>query len=111
MPEIVLSVPDLKVISSLFLLDIDILQRISHKLTKMCQHMHTRSASVLGVLLMWCLQLGFVHSAQPRLNVAEHDILKTLFDSTGGSEEKWNYAAMEGCLQSMIIYLKLNSPN
>jgi hypothetical protein len=47
---------------------------------------------------MWCLQLGFVHCVQPRLNVTEQDILKTLFDSTGGSTGRWNYAGMKTCL-------------
>ena len=60
--------------------------------------MQTMTAPVLGILLMWCLQLILVHSAQPRLNVTEHEILKTLFDSTGGSAGRWNYTGMEGCL-------------
>ena len=63
--------------------------------------MQTMTASVVLVLLIWCLQMSFVHSAQPRLNVAEHDILKTLFDSTGGSAGRWNYAGMEYCLKEI----------
>jgi hypothetical protein len=36
---------------------------------------------------------------QPRLkDTEEHDILKTLYDSGGGSAGRWNYASMEGCL-------------
>ena len=60
------------------------------------------SRSILGVLLIWFLHVGFVHCVQPRLNVTEHDILKTLFDSTGGSAGKWNYAGMETCLTQIV---------
>ena len=64
----------------------------------MYNSMCAMSRSILGVLLIWFLQVGFVHCVQPRLNVTEHDILKTLFDSTGGSTGRWNYAGMETCL-------------
>ena len=60
------------------------------------------SATLLVLSLTWCLRLRFVHCAQPRLrlNSSEHDILKTLYDSSGGSEGRWNYAGMESCLAS-----------
>ena len=64
----------------------------------MCLDMRVACA----ILLVWCLQLRYVHCAQPklRLNSTKHDILKALYDSSGGSKGKWNYAEIESCLTS-----------
>ena len=55
---------------------------------------------ILFSLLLWYVQV--VQSIQPKLNVTEMDILKDLYDSTGGSAG-WNFISMETCDKNYAI--------
>ena len=56
------------------------------------------------VLSLLFLHSNYVQCLQPRLNSTEMDVLKTLYDSTGGSLGMWNYTGIAECINYNYHY-------